>query len=80
MGWFIILSQENMNKQIMKASKVQIQNHPTKPAQHRVQWTGGYVPHFQAFFVALSFLRFDSESCPTHLPLTRAVGWQFPTA
>jgi hypothetical protein len=34
---------------------------------------GGYAPRFLAFFVALSFFRFDGESCPTHLPLTRAV-------
>jgi len=43
-------------------------------AQHSVQWTGGYAPRFQAFFSALGFFRFDSESQPTHLPLTRAVG------
>jgi hypothetical protein len=28
-------------------------------AQQGVQWTGGYAPRFQAFFTALSFLRFD---------------------
>jgi hypothetical protein len=43
-------------------------------AQHSTQWTGGYAPRFQAFFSALGFFRFDSESQPTHLPLTRAVG------
>jgi hypothetical protein len=43
-------------------------------AQQGVQWTGGYAARFLAFFVALSFSRFDSESRPTHLPLTRAVG------
>jgi hypothetical protein len=41
-----------------------------------VQWTGGYAARFQAFFSALSFLRFDGESYPTHLPLTLAVGQQ----
>ena len=44
-------------------------------AQHSVQWTGGYAPRFQAFFSALGFFRFDSESQPTHLPLTLTVGW-----
>jgi len=43
-------------------------------AQHSVQWTGGYAPRFQAFFSALGFFRFDSESQPTHLPLTPTVG------
>ena len=43
-------------------------------AQHSVQWTGGYAPRFQAFFSALGFFRFDSESQPTHLPLTLTVG------
>jgi hypothetical protein len=38
-----------------------------------VQWTGGYAPRFQAFFSTLGFFRFDSESQPTHLPLTRVV-------
>ena len=38
-----------------------------------VQWTGGYAPRFQAFFSALGFFRFDSESQPTHLPLTLTV-------
>ena len=38
-------------------------------------WTGGYAPRFLAFFVAWSFFRFDSESRPTHLPLTQAVSW-----
>src|SRR6266540_1177485 len=42
-------------------------------AQHSVQWTGGYAPRFQAFFSALGFFRFDSESQPTHLPLTLTV-------
>lgn len=37
-------------------------------------WIGGYGPRFQAFFAALSFLRFDGESRPTYLPLTQAVG------
>ena len=41
--------------------------------QHSVQWTGGYAPRFQAFFSALGFFRFDSESQPTHLPLTLTV-------
>jgi hypothetical protein len=45
-------------------------------AQHSVQWTGGYAPRFQAFFSALGFFRFDSESQPTHLPLTQTVRWQ----
>jgi hypothetical protein len=40
----------------------------------RVQRTGGYAPRFQAFFSALGFFRFDSESQPTHLPLTQTVG------
>ena len=31
------------------------------------------MPRFQAFFAALGFSRFDGESRPTHLPLTRAV-------
>jgi hypothetical protein len=44
-------------------------------AQQGVQWTGGYAPRFQAFCAALGFFRFDGESRPTHLPLTRAVGW-----
>jgi hypothetical protein len=39
-----------------------------------VQWTGGYAPRFQAFFVALDFFRFDSESRPSHLRLTHSVG------
>jgi len=43
-------------------------------AQQCVQWTGGYAPRFQAFFATLSFSRFEGESRPTHLPLTRAVG------
>jgi len=43
-------------------------------AQHSVQWTGGYAPRFQAFFSALGFFQFDSESPSTHLPLTQAVG------
>jgi hypothetical protein len=43
-------------------------------AQQGVQWTGGYAARFLSFFAALSFLRFDGESRPTHLPLTRAVG------
>jgi hypothetical protein len=42
-------------------------------AQRSVQWIGGYAPRFQAFFSALGFFRFDSESQPTYLPLTRAV-------
>jgi hypothetical protein len=33
----------------------------------------GYAPRFLAVFSALSFFRFDGESCPTHLPLTPAV-------
>ena len=41
-----------------------------------MQWTGGYAPRFQAFFLALSVSRFDGESHPAHLPLTRAVGLQ----
>ena len=32
---------------------------------------------FGAFFAALTFSRFDGESQPSHLPLTRAVGWLF---
>jgi hypothetical protein len=47
-------------------------------AQHSVQWTGGYAPRFQAFFSALGFFRFDSESQPTHLPLTLTVGRRAP--
>ena len=43
-------------------------------AQHSVQWTGGYAPRFTDVFPALSFSRLDSESQPTQLPLTRAVG------
>jgi len=43
-------------------------------AQHSVQWTGGYAARFQRLFSALGFFRFDSESQPTHLPLTRAGG------
>lgn len=39
-----------------------------------MQWTGGYAPRFQAFFVALSFFRLGGESCPTYLPLTPTVG------
>ena len=31
---------------------------------------------FFAFFLALSFFRFDGESQPSHLPLTRAVRQQ----
>jgi len=42
-------------------------------AQHSVRWTGGYAPRFQAFFSALGFFRFDSESQSTHLPLTQTV-------
>jgi hypothetical protein len=42
-----------------------------------VQWTGGYAPSFLSVFAALSFSRFDGESQPSHLPLTRAVG-RFP--
>lgn len=38
-----------------------------------VQWTGGYAARFEAFFVALGFLRFSGESPPAHLPLTPAV-------
>jgi hypothetical protein len=48
-------------------------------AQHSVQWTGGYAPRFQAFFSALGFFRFDSESQPTHLPLTLTVSAQKTT-
>jgi hypothetical protein len=29
---------------------------------------------FSGFFRGFERFRFDSESCPTHLPLTRAVG------
>ncbi len=47
--------------------------HKAESAQHSVQWTGGYAPRFQAFFSALGFFRFDSESQPTHLPLTLTV-------
>jgi len=54
-------------------------------AQYSVQWTGGYAPRFQTFFSALGFFRFDSESQPTHLPLTLTVirhvngkCWTFP--
>jgi hypothetical protein len=43
-------------------------------AQHSVQWTGGYVPHFLSVFAALSFSRFDGSSRPSHLPLTLTVG------
>ena len=37
-------------------------------------WTGRYAARFLSVFVALSFLRFDVESRPIQLPLTRAVG------
>ena len=42
-------------------------------AQHSLQWTGVYAPRFQAFFSALGFFRFDSESRPAHQRVTRAV-------
>jgi len=44
-----------------------------------VQWTGGYAPRFQAFFSALGFFRFDSESQPTHLPLTLTISLRVAT-
>ena len=42
---------------------------PTKRAAD-----GGYAPRFLSFIVALSVSRFDGDSRPSHLPLTRAVG------
>ena len=39
----------------------------------QVPWTGEYAPRFQAFFLALSFSRFDGESQPSRLTLTHTV-------
>lgn len=52
---------------------IKTENVRAKTAQQCVQWTGGYAARFLAFFVALSVSRFDGESQPAHLPLTRAV-------
>ena len=43
-------------------------------AQHSLQRTSGYASRFQAFFSALGFFRFDSESRPAHQRVTPTVG------
>ena len=73
-GIFHLLGIPGESPFVNKLRKAESAQHSPFRMLRDVQRTSGYASRFQAFFSALGFFRFDSESRPAHQQGTLSVG------